>query len=98
MSGFSQTTATFQEEFSNEITTPVKGYLAEYEGLIDQFFNAIAAYSEGIKQISQTPIEIMKKIVALDKKLQKALDLSKKSYKGIIHFYLMFVKFMLHDY
>ncbi|RGB27869.1 vitamin-D-receptor interacting mediator subunit 4-domain-containing protein [Rhizophagus diaphanus] len=81
MSSFSQTSAIFQEEFSNEITTPVKGYLVEYEGLIDQFFNAIASYSEGIKQINQTPIEIMKKIVALDKKLQKGLDLIEEHQK-----------------
>ena len=83
MSSFFQSSATFQEEFPNEITTPVKGYLVEYEGLIDRFFAAIAAYSEGGKQINQTPIEIMKEIVALDKKLQKGLDLSKKLYKRI---------------
>uniref|UniRef100_A0A1D1YVQ2 Mediator of RNA polymerase II transcription subunit 4 n=1 Tax=Anthurium amnicola TaxID=1678845 RepID=A0A1D1YVQ2_9ARAE len=81
MSSFPQTSAAFQEEFSNEITTPVKGYLIEYERLIDQFFSAIAEYSEGIKQINQTPIEIMKKIVALDKKLQKGLDLIEEHQK-----------------
>ena len=78
MSSFFQSSATLQEEFPNEITTPVKGYLIEYERLIERFFTAIVAYSEGTKQINQTPIEIMKEIIALDKKLQKGLDLSKK--------------------
>ncbi|RIA99281.1 vitamin-D-receptor interacting mediator subunit 4-domain-containing protein [Glomus cerebriforme] len=69
------------EEFPNEITTPVKGCLIEYEGLIDHFFTAIAGYSEGKKQINQTPIEIMKEIIALDKKLQKGLDLIEEHQK-----------------
>ncbi|CAI2163143.1 14773_t:CDS:2 [Funneliformis geosporum] len=74
----SRASVTFQEEYPNEITTPVKGYLVEYEALIDLFFSAIVAYSEGGKQkdqTTQTPVEIMKEIIALDKKLQKGLDL-----------------------
>ncbi len=77
MSSLFLSSATFQEEYPNEITTPVKGYLVEYEALIERFFAAIAACSEGRKQINQTPVEIMKEIIALDKKLQKGLDLSK---------------------
>lgn len=50
--------------------------LAEYQTLIDRFFSAISANSEG-KSIDRSPVDIMKDILELDKKLQQGLDKSK---------------------
>ncbi|CAG8505371.1 40_t:CDS:2 [Dentiscutata heterogama] len=50
--------------------------LTEYQALIDRVFAAIAANAEG-KPTDRPPVDIMKDIVELDKKMQQGLDQSK---------------------
>lgn len=47
--------------------------LNEYQALIDRIFTSIAANAEG-KPTDRPPVEIMKDIVELDKKMQQGLD------------------------
>ncbi|RIB08668.1 vitamin-D-receptor interacting mediator subunit 4-domain-containing protein [Gigaspora rosea] len=47
--------------------------LNEYQALIDRIFASIAANAEG-KPTDRPPVEIMKDIVELDKKMQQGLD------------------------
>ncbi|RHZ43934.1 hypothetical protein Glove_801g12 [Diversispora epigaea] len=47
--------------------------LKEYQKLIDRFFSAISANAEG-KSLDRSPVDIMKDIVELDKKMQQGLD------------------------
>ncbi|CAG8799234.1 19338_t:CDS:2 [Cetraspora pellucida] len=47
--------------------------LTEYQTLIDRVFASIAANAEG-KPTDRPPVEIMKDIVELDKKMQQGLD------------------------
>ncbi|CAG8571558.1 8623_t:CDS:2 [Diversispora eburnea] len=44
--------------------------LTEYQKLIDRFFSAISANAEG-KSLDRSPVDIMKDIVELDKKMQQ---------------------------
>ncbi|CAG8598554.1 2333_t:CDS:2 [Scutellospora calospora] len=50
--------------------------LTEYQSLIDRVFSSIAANAEG-KQTDRPPVDIMKDIVELDKKMQQGLEQSK---------------------
>ncbi|CAG8741514.1 13118_t:CDS:2, partial [Racocetra fulgida] len=67
----------------NPISTPDKtsksliamnvSLLTEYQSLIDRIFASIAANVEG-KPTERPPVDIMKDIVELDKKMQQGLD------------------------
>ncbi|CAG8751459.1 28029_t:CDS:2, partial [Racocetra persica] len=67
----------------NPISTPDKtsksliamnvSLLTEYQSLIDRIFASIAANAEG-KLTERPPVDIMKDIVELDKKMQQGLD------------------------